>query len=303
MAQSSINSPVLRIGSRGSPLALVAGARGARPPRRSLRACAGTDRYQGHPHHRRCDPGPAAGGSRRQRPVHQGNRGGAAGRRHRPRGAFVEGHADAAARGPRPRRRFCRARMRAMPSSAARPKASRELPQGATVGTASLRRQALLKHLRPDLAVAPLRGNVETRLRKLDSRRSRRDAARGRRTEAARPAWRRPPRCSTSTTFLPGSRPRRDRPRDPRGRRTDPRARRRDQRCRYRDRADRRARLPCRARRLLPHADCRPRARRRRHDPLSRHDREDRRQRSARGHARGPPRRRGGARRRRRPRA
>jgi hydroxymethylbilane synthase len=42
-----------------------------------------------------------------------------------------------------------------------------ELPQGATVGTASLRRQALLKHLRPDLAIAPMRGNVETRLRKL----------------------------------------------------------------------------------------------------------------------------------------
>ena len=36
------------------------------------------------------------------------------------------------------------------------------------VGTASLRRQALVKRLRPDLAVVPLRGNVETRLRKLD---------------------------------------------------------------------------------------------------------------------------------------
>lgn len=45
----------------------------------------------------------------------------------------------------------------------------RELPKGAVVGTSSPRRQALLKHLRPDLAVAPLRGNVETRLRKLDS--------------------------------------------------------------------------------------------------------------------------------------
>src|SRR5262249_15061605 len=43
------------------------------------------------------------------------------------------------------------------------------LPQGATVGTASLRRQALVKRLRPDLAVVPLRGNVETRLRKLDA--------------------------------------------------------------------------------------------------------------------------------------
>ena len=41
------------------------------------------------------------------------------------------------------------------------------LPSGAVVGTASLRRQALVKHARPDLAVVSLRGNVETRLRKL----------------------------------------------------------------------------------------------------------------------------------------
>jgi hydroxymethylbilane synthase len=45
----------------------------------------------------------------------------------------------------------------------------RELARGATVGTASLRRQALVKRLRPDLAMVPLRGNVETRLRKLDA--------------------------------------------------------------------------------------------------------------------------------------
>ena len=43
-----------------------------------------------------------------------------------------------------------------------------DLPRGSTVGTASLRRQALVKRSRPDLAVAALRGNVETRLRKLD---------------------------------------------------------------------------------------------------------------------------------------
>jgi len=42
------------------------------------------------------------------------------------------------------------------------------LPQGAKVGTASLRRQAQVKRLRPDLVVENLRGNVETRLRKLD---------------------------------------------------------------------------------------------------------------------------------------
>src|SRR5687767_8020844 len=43
-----------------------------------------------------------------------------------------------------------------------------DLPRGAIVGTASLRRQAMVKRQRPDLAVVPLRGNVETRLRKLD---------------------------------------------------------------------------------------------------------------------------------------
>jgi len=43
-----------------------------------------------------------------------------------------------------------------------------ELPQGATIGTASLRRQAMMKRKRPDLNIVPLRGNVETRLRRLD---------------------------------------------------------------------------------------------------------------------------------------
>lgn len=43
-----------------------------------------------------------------------------------------------------------------------------DLPRGATVGTASLRRQAMMKRRRPDLVIVPLRGNVETRLRKLD---------------------------------------------------------------------------------------------------------------------------------------
>jgi hydroxymethylbilane synthase len=42
-----------------------------------------------------------------------------------------------------------------------------ELPAGAVVGTASLRRQAQVLHARPDLRVVPLRGNVETRLKKL----------------------------------------------------------------------------------------------------------------------------------------
>ena len=44
-----------------------------------------------------------------------------------------------------------------------------DLPSGATVGTASLRRQAQTLHLRPDLKVELLRGRVETRLSKLES--------------------------------------------------------------------------------------------------------------------------------------
>lgn len=42
------------------------------------------------------------------------------------------------------------------------------LPAGAVVGTSSVRRAAQLRHLRPDLRIENLRGNVETRLRKLD---------------------------------------------------------------------------------------------------------------------------------------
>ncbi len=43
-----------------------------------------------------------------------------------------------------------------------------ELPPGAVVGTSSLRRVVLLRALRPDLRIEPLRGNLDTRLRKLD---------------------------------------------------------------------------------------------------------------------------------------
>ncbi|MDH6231486.1 hydroxymethylbilane synthase [Mesorhizobium soli] len=43
-----------------------------------------------------------------------------------------------------------------------------ELPHGATVGSSSLRRQALIRRMRPDLEVIMFRGNVQTRLRKLE---------------------------------------------------------------------------------------------------------------------------------------
>src|SRR5439155_4377656 len=44
-----------------------------------------------------------------------------------------------------------------------------ELPAGARVGTGSLRRQAWLRAVRGDLRAEPIRGNVDTRLRKLDA--------------------------------------------------------------------------------------------------------------------------------------
>ena len=44
-----------------------------------------------------------------------------------------------------------------------------DLPHGAVVGTSSLRRQAQIRALRPDLSIEPMRGNVDTRLRKLDA--------------------------------------------------------------------------------------------------------------------------------------
>lgn len=44
-----------------------------------------------------------------------------------------------------------------------------QLPQGGRIGTSSLRRAAQLKHLRPDLEILPLRGNLDTRLKKLET--------------------------------------------------------------------------------------------------------------------------------------
>ncbi len=47
-------------------------------------------------------------------------------------------------------------------------KTPQDLPEGAVVGTASLRRQAQVKHMRPDLEVVTYRGNVQRRLQKLE---------------------------------------------------------------------------------------------------------------------------------------
>jgi hydroxymethylbilane synthase len=50
-----------------------------------------------------------------------------------------------------------------------------DLPHGGVVGTSSLRRQAQIRALRPDLSIESLRGNVDTRLRKLDAAQASRD--------------------------------------------------------------------------------------------------------------------------------
>ncbi|MEK8131329.1 hydroxymethylbilane synthase [Paenibacillus filicis] len=44
-----------------------------------------------------------------------------------------------------------------------------DLPQGAKVGTSSLRRSSQLQHARPDLQIEPVRGNIDSRLRKLET--------------------------------------------------------------------------------------------------------------------------------------
>jgi hydroxymethylbilane synthase len=44
-----------------------------------------------------------------------------------------------------------------------------DLPKGACIGSSSLRREAQVRHIRPDITVRPLRGNLDTRIRKLET--------------------------------------------------------------------------------------------------------------------------------------
>ena len=59
--------------------------------------------------------------------------------------------------------------MRAMPLSRRATQSLAALPAGARIGTSSLRRQSQLRHHRPDLEVVVMRGNVDTRIAKLDA--------------------------------------------------------------------------------------------------------------------------------------
>jgi hypothetical protein len=117
-------------------------------------------------------------------------RAGAARRRDRRRRALGQGRAGRARR-----------RDRAVAIPSARTRATlicgagsvSELPLGARVGTSSLRRAAQLRALRPDLEVVELRGNVDTRLRKLAAGEATRSCWRSRASDAsaARPRRRR----------------------------------------------------------------------------------------------------------------
>ena len=163
-------------------------------------------------------------------------------------------------RGARPSPAACRARMCATPSSAARQPASPALPAGrrgrhlvaAPAGAGA-------GALRPDLASSPMRGNVETRLRKLAGGRRRRDAARLRRPQAAGAGATASPRRCRSRRCCPRWR------RAPSASRPAPTTLRRRELLAPLNHQPtalvrhRRARVPGQARRLLPHADRRPR--------------------------------------------
>ena len=130
--------------------------------------------------------------------------------------------------------------------------ASIELPAGATVGTSSARRAGLLAALYPGLRAVPIRGNVDTRLRKLDAGRGRRAPARVR---GARPprARRSAARSASTRGVRPVAGAGCDRARD--GHRLGGGTRLcAGRRPRNQDRGDRRARRAHRPRRRLPAA-------------------------------------------------
>jgi hydroxymethylbilane synthase len=166
MAQSSAEPPILRIGSRGSPLALtqsravrdsLAAAHGFDPARLSIEAIRTTgDMVQDRP------LAEAGGKGLFTKEIEE---------------ALLAGRIDLAVHSAKDVPTFLPAGLMLtayLPREDARDvfvssktRSLKELPAGATVGTASPRRQAIVKRMRPDLRVVTMRGNVETRLRKL----------------------------------------------------------------------------------------------------------------------------------------
>jgi hydroxymethylbilane synthase len=168
MAQSSTETPILRIGSRGSPLALVQ----AREVQSRIAEAAGIDSAQIEIKVIR-----TTGDVVQDRPLAEA--GGKGLFTKEIEEVLLAGSIDLAVHSSKDLPTILPAGLvlagfppREDPRDAfiSRKAASlRELPPGAVVGTASPRRRALVKRLRPDVAAAMLRGNVETRLRKLEA--------------------------------------------------------------------------------------------------------------------------------------
>ena len=168
MTQSAREASVLRIGSRGSPLALIQ----ARAVQSGLAAAAGLDA-------RRIEIVAirTTGDAVQDRPLAEA--GGKGLFTKEIEEALVAGKIDLAVHSSKDLPPLLPAGLllagflpREDPRDAfisRKAKTLRELGPGAVVGTASPRREALVKRLRPDLKVVTLRGNVETRLAKLDA--------------------------------------------------------------------------------------------------------------------------------------
>ena len=167
MAKSSIETSILRLGSRGSPLALAQ----AQEVRDRLAAVAGLD-----PERLAVKIFRTTGDILVDRPLAEA--GGKGLFTKEIEEALLAGAIDIAVHSAKDLPTFLPAGLSIagfLPREDARDvfisrKATtlRNLPLAAQVGTASPRRQAMIKRLRPDVSLTLLRGNVETRLRKLD---------------------------------------------------------------------------------------------------------------------------------------
>jgi hydroxymethylbilane synthase len=167
MAQSSVKPALLRIGSRGSPLALVQ----AREVRDRLAAAHGLEAERIEIVVIR-----TSGDAIQDRPL--ADAGGKGLFTKEIEEALLAGNIDLAVHSAKDVPAFLPQGLvlsaylpREDPRDvliSAKAKSLAALPAGAVMGTASPRRQALVKRLRPDLKVVPFRGNVETRLRKLE---------------------------------------------------------------------------------------------------------------------------------------
>ena len=168
MTQSSTDKPILRIGSRGSPLALVQ----AREVQNRIAAAAGIDAAQIEIKVIR-----TTGDIVVDRPL--ADAGGKGLFTKEIEEALLAGSIDLAVHSSKDLPTVLPAGLvlagfppREDPRDAFishKAATLRELPRGAVVGTSSPRRHALVKKLRPDTTVVTLRGNVETRLRKLEA--------------------------------------------------------------------------------------------------------------------------------------